>query len=257
MGRILGASLLFAALAPAAVAQNPTSTVVITTTPVPIPTPAVSQPMSGALPVPAPPEATLPGSGTPVGVPPELGINDARTGGTGAIVQPGISDLQIGGQQLLPMPVQVATPQAAPQNAATAQAGAPTEVGEYEVTQEGSTATMPTTPTIGEQFRSPLAMSGSAGQATRRMSLAEFASQLKVKKPLTKRTFDNNDIAALNNQAPNTLRPASEDLPQGDQPAPAAPPKKDNTRVLDQKDLRKVQDALERSKQNQNQSNPK
>jgi hypothetical protein len=259
MGRILGNSLLLTALASAAFSQNQTSTVVITATPVPIPGPVVSQPMSGALPVPAPPSAALPGSGTPVGAPPELDINNARTGGTGAIVQPGVGDLQIGGQQLLPVPVQVATPEATPQNTATPQVVTPTEVVPSEEAETGNAASMPTTPTVGEAFRSPLALSVGAGQATRKMSLGEFAAQLKDKKPLTKRTFDNNDIAALNSQAPNSLRPAREDLPQSDQPPQAAPPKKDkdNTRVLDQNDLKKVQDALERSKKGYPQSNPK
>jgi hypothetical protein len=258
MGRILGISWLFAALATAAIAQNQTSTVVITATPVPIPGPVVSQPMSGALPVPAPPEAALPGSGTPLGAPPQLGINDARTGGTGAIVQPGVGDLRIGGQQLLPVPVQVATPEAAPGNLGAPQAGGAAAYVSSEGSQAENAGTMPTEPGSTQEFRAPLSLTGDS-RSTRQMSLAEFAAQLKVKKPLTKRTFDNNDISALNSQAPSGLRPASEDLPQSDQPVQPTPPKKDqnNTRVLDQNDLKKVQDALERSKKNQSQGNPK
>src|SRR4051812_8845367 len=98
MGRTLGLLFLFAALTVFGFAQQ--TTIVTPTTPAPAATPG--QPMSGALPIPAPPQAALPGSGTPVGTAPELDINNAATGGAGAVVQPGVGDLQVGGVPVVP-----------------------------------------------------------------------------------------------------------------------------------------------------------
>jgi hypothetical protein len=257
MGRTLGMFVFSAALSTFALAQS--TTVMTTTTPTPSAT--TGQPTSGALPLPAPPEAALPGSGTPVGTAPDLSVNNAASGAAGAVVQPGVGDVKIGGVPVVPEPRQVTTPVAAPENTS----GAEVITGETTAApaQNAAGATVPTAP--ARTANAPARYgAGTPANATRSMSLAEFAAQLKTKKQLTKRNFDNSDIAALNDQAPNGLRSASEDLPQSDQPAPQqAAPKKAPARnnasgVLDQDDLRKVQEALERSKkQQQSNENPK
>jgi hypothetical protein len=244
------------ALSTFALAQS--TTVMTTTTQTPSAT--TGQPTSGALPLPAPPEAALPGSGTPVGTAPDLDVNNAASGAAGAVVQPGVGDVKIGGVPVVPEPRQVTTPVAAPENTTGAQVI--TNEAAPAPAQNAAGATVPTAPARNAapaRYRV-----GAPPNATRTMSLAEFAAQLKTKKQLTKRNFDNSDIAALNDQAPNGLRSASEDLPQADQPAPqqAAPkkaPRRNNASgVLDQDDLRKVQEALERSKkQQQSNENPK
>jgi hypothetical protein len=237
MGRTLGVFFLFAALAVFGVAQQ--TTIVTPTSPTPAATPG--QPMSGALPIPAPPQAALPGSGTPVGTAPDLDINNAATGGAGAVVQPGVGDVQVGGVPVLPEPRLVTPPEAAAQNTAQPySSGAQLE----NAASEASANTQPQTPAPA-RFR----VGGAPNAQRNEKSLAEIAEQYHAKKPLTKHSFDNSDLAALNNQAPNGLRSASDDLPQSDEPATAAPQQKDDG-VLDQQDLKKVQEALERSKKN-------
>jgi hypothetical protein len=211
--------------------------------------PTVGQPMSGALPLPAPPEMALPGSGTPVGVPPNVDVNNARTGGAGAVVQPGVSDLTIGGQPLYVEPRIGSVPLGV----------------SLGPTEEGATVgTEPTGYAGGEQQRNVPPVfarrmaNGNSNASGQPMSLGELAAQLRGRKPLPKRTFDNNDIVALNERAPSGLRSQSEDLPQSDQPTTTAPkkapepkqvPQKNQTGVLDPNDLRKVEDALQRSQQ--------
>ena len=253
MGRTLGYLFLLAALAPFCAAQQ--STVMTTTTPAPAATPG--QPMSGALPVPAPPEAALPGSGTPANVAPQVDVNNAATGGSGAVAQPGVGDISVGGVPVVPQPRLVTTPEASAQNTATPNAA------DADLQNGASEAQAATQPTVNPPLRVRVGTPLNAQRGER--SLAEIAEQYHAKKPLSKRNFDNSDLAALNNQAPNGLRSASEDLPQGDQPAATATPppqaqQKDG--VLDQQDLEKVQKALEKSKQQKQQqpeseSNPK
>lgn len=244
MGRTLGIFLVLTVLALSAVAQD--ASTMTTTTATPAATPG--QPMSGALPVPAPPNAALPGSGTPVGVAPQIGVNDARTGGAGAVVQPGVSDVNVGGQRVVAGPILLSAPAATPEGAPMAQ---PASSGaELSGPVQQNTAAAATTPTA------PLnrgAIGTFAGSATRPISLAEFAAQLRTRKPLEKRTFDNNDIMALNDKAPAGLRTQSDDLPQGDAPAGTAPAKKPaaagkNNRALDENDLREVEKALAKNK---------
>jgi hypothetical protein len=101
-------------------------------------------------------------------------------------------------------------------------------------------------------------------------SLGEVAAQMRGNKPLPKRTFDNSDITALNQQAPQGLRPQSEDLPQGDQPLTATPQQKGKkpsaakppqpqagNGALDQNDLAAVEAAVKKSKEKQNAERPK
>src|SRR3954469_7352773 len=119
MGRTLRYLLFLAALSAFALAQSsPTITVMTQSSP-------SAQPTSGAVPLPAPPEAALPGSGTPVGTAPSLDVNNAATGGQGAVVQPGVSDLRVGGQPVAPEPRQITPPIAAAENATGAQQAAP------------------------------------------------------------------------------------------------------------------------------------
>ena len=251
MGRTLGFMFLFCALASFCAAQQ--STVMTTTTPAPAATPG--QPMSGALPVPAPPEAALPGSGTPANVAPQVDVNNAATGGSGAVAQPGVGDISVGGVPVVPQPRLVTTPEASAQNTATPNAS---ETDLQNGANEAQAATQPTVnPPVRVRVGTPL----NAQRGER--SLAEIAEQYHTKKPLSKHTFDNSDLAALNNQAPNGLRSQSEDLPQGDQPATTANPRpqaQQNDGVLDQQDLQKVQKALEKSKQQkqpESETNPK
>jgi len=253
MGRTLGFLFLLCALASFCAAQQ--STVMTTTTPAPAATPG--QPMSGALPVPAPPEAALPGSGTPANVAPQVDVNNAATGGSGAVSQPGVGDISVGGVPVVPEPRLVTTPEASAQNTATPNAS---DADLQNGATEAQAATQPTVnPPVRVRVGTPL--NAQRGEK----SLAEIAEQYHEKKPLSKRTFDNSDLAALNNQAPNGLRSASEDLPQGDQPektAPRSQSQQQNNGVLDQEDLQKVQQALEKSKQQKQpqpdgESNPK
>jgi hypothetical protein len=215
--------------------------------------PSVGQPTSGAVPLPAPPEMALPGSGTPVGTPPNVEVNNAASGGGGAIVQPGISDMQIGGQPLYAEPRLSSTPVSAPLPAAQNVSGANNEIASEQTNQQQSNA-----PAVYSRRMA----NGSVGAQGQPMSLGEVAAQIRGRKPLAKRTFDNNDILALSQKAPNGLRRQSEDLPQSDQPVTTTPKQeqrpKNQSGALDQNDLRKVQEALRRSKQNQNSNtNPK
>jgi hypothetical protein len=263
MGRTPGFTLvlffLCAALTFAASAQtgsaNTTTITTVTTTPI------TGAPVtSGALPLPAPPSAALPGSGTPVGAPPDLSVNNAATGGSGAIVQPGA--VVVGGQTYVNAPPMVTTPIAEPMNVPGPEA-APT--GESAPT--ASEATQPTAPVVSRVFIG----SGKVNAATRPVSLGEVAAQLRGRKPLQKNKFDNSDIVVLSQRTPSGLRPQSEDLPQGDQPVQAAPqqqpkPKKPsaakppqpqaqnqpNNGALDQNDLQAVEAAVKRSKEQQN-----
>lgn len=230
MGRTFGYVFFFAALTTFALAQtNATTTVVPQTTP-------AAQPTSGAAPLPAPPEAALPGSGTPVGTAPSLDVNNASQGGQGAVVQQGVSDVRVGGQPMAPEPRQITPPTVAPENNTAAQEVAPAGNG------NGSNSSSRYAVTFG---------------SARQLSLGEIAAQNKNRKPLAKRTFDNNDVAALNDRAPNGLRTQSDDLPQGDQPmaTPQHPANPNN--ALDQNDLRKVEDAVKRGQPKDEANKPK
>lgn len=247
MGRTLGLIFLFAAITIAAaaqsasaLAQNPNNTPNVMTV-----SPSGSAPVtSGALPLPAPPEAALPGSGTPVGAPPNVDLNNAAQGGSGAVVQP--NAVVVGNQAVVNAPPLVATPSATPQN-----------VAGPEAVPSASEATQPTVPVASRTF----AGSASVNAPTQPMSLGELSAQVRGRKPLAKRTFDNSDIMALNDRAPSGLRSASEDLPQSDQPVEATPqgkppvkkqPPQANNHALDQSDLRKVEEALQKSKDEAN-----
>lgn len=256
MGRTLGFLSPMCALALCAAAQTVNTTV----------TPGyatVGQPMSGAVPLPAPPELALPGSGTPVGMPPNMDVNNARsTNAGGAVVQPGVSDVTVGGQPLYPAPLVVTAPTSAPLGPNEEGGALGTETtGNVAPGQQSNAA-----PVFVRRFAN-----GDVEANARPMSLGELAAQLRGRKPFPKRTFDNNDIMALNRQAPNGLRSQSEDLPQSDQPGTSTPkgttqPKqvrpKDQSGILDPNDMRKVEEALRRSKQNSqsgqnNPNNPK
>jgi hypothetical protein len=252
MGRTLVFFFLVAALTIAASAQtgsaNTTTITTVTTTPI------TGAPVtSGALPLPAPPSAALPGSGTPIGAPPDLSVNNAATGGSGAIVQPGA--VVVGGQAYVNAPPMVTTPIAEPMNPNATGAIAP-EGSAPSATE----ATQPTTPMVTNRV---FIGSRSVNAPTRPMSLGEVAAQLKVSKPLQKRTFDNSDILALSRRTPSGLRSQSEDLPQGDQPVTATPqpkakkpsaarPPQAQNGALDQNDLAAVEAAVQRSKDQQN-----
>jgi hypothetical protein len=265
MGRTLGSFVvlfLLLACSIAAVAQNattqtqsaPPSTVIMIT-------PSGNAPVtSGALPLPAPPSAALPGSGTPVGAPPDVNVNNAAQGGSGAIVQPGA--VVVGGEAYVNQPPAVATPVSTPQNIP-----GPEATAGIETVPSASEATQPTTPMIlGRTF----AGSATVPAPAPAKSLGEVAAQMRGNKPLPKRTFDNSDITALNQQAPQGLRPQSEDLPQGDQPLTATPQQKGKkpsaakppqpqagNGALDQNDLAAVEAAVKKSKEKQNAERPK
>jgi hypothetical protein len=255
MGRTLGFLSLTCALAlcPAAQTVNTTVTPGYAT---------VGQPTSGALPIPAPPELALPGSGTPVGVPPNVDVNNARTNSGGAVVQPGVSDFFVGGQPLAVEPRIVTapiaiTPAVIPMAPAEEGAAGAETTGNAGTGQQQGNAV----PVFGRVF-----VNGNANASGQPTSLGELAAQLRGRKPLPKRTFDNEDIVALSRQAPAGLRSQREDLPQSDQPATTSPKKtpqpkqvrpKDQSGVLDPNDMRKVEEALRRSKQNQNTNYPK
>jgi hypothetical protein len=264
MGRtpVVVLSLLFAAVSIAAVAQTantqsaPASNVMIVT-------PSSNTPVtSGALPLPAPPSAALPGSGTPVGTAPDLNVNNAAQGGSGAIVQP--NAVVVGGQTYVNEPPTVATPNAAPMNVP----GPEAEAG-VEAAPTASEATQPTTPVV---MNRTFAGSASMEAPPPQQSLGELSAKIRGNKPLAKRTFDNSDITAMNQQAPSGLRPQSQDLPQGDQPvtatpqqngkkpSPAKPPQpqaQNNNGALDQHDLAAVEAAVKKSKEKQNATQPK
>lgn len=269
MGRTLGSFSvlsLFAAGSIVAVAQNATTqTQGAPPTTVIMITPSGNAPVtSGALPLPAPPSAALPGSGTPVGAPPDVNVNNAAQGGSGAIVQPGA--VVVGGQAYVNEPPAVATPLATPQNIP-----GPEATPAMETIPSASEATQPTAPVIlGRTFAGSATVQAPAPQK----SLGEVAAQIRGNKPLAKRKFDNNDITALNQQAPQGLRPQSEDLPQGDQPLTATPQPKGkkpsaarppqpqaniqgDQGALDQNDLAAVEAAVKRSKEKQNAEQPK
>jgi hypothetical protein len=255
MGRTLVFFFLTAALTIAASAQtgsaNTTTITTVTTTPI------TGAPVtSGALPLPAPPSAALPGSGTPVGVPPDINVNNAAMGGSGAIVQPGA--VVVGGQTYLNAPPMVTTPIAEPMNPNATEVIAP----------EGSApsayaATQPTAPVVSRVFIG----SGNVSAPAQPMSLGELSAQIRGRKALPKHTFDNSDIMALSQRTPSGLRSQSEDLPQGDQPVTATPqpqpkgkkpsaakppqPQAKNG-ALDQNDLKAVESAVQRSKEQQN-----
>jgi hypothetical protein len=236
MGRTLGYVFLFAALSACALSQSTTTS---TPTTVLTQTSPSAQPTSGALPLPAPPQAALPGSGTPVGTAPSLDVNNAAAGGQGVVVQPGVNDMRVGGQYVVAEPRQITTPSAAPENASAAQQTAPTPASQV--------IAPPAPARYGLQY----------GNVAPQKSLGEVSAQLKAKK-LSKRSFDNSDIAALNDRAPNGLRTASDDLPQGDQPVVASPQNPaDKNRALDPNDLRKVEDAVKKSQENPDANRPK
>jgi hypothetical protein len=261
MGRTLGLFFLCAALTFAASAQtgsaNTTTITTVTTTPI------TGAPVtSGALPLPAPPSAALPGSGTPVGAPPDLNVNNAATGGSGAIVQPGA--VVVGGQTYVNAPPMVTTPIAEPMSATGPGVVAP--AGESAPT--ASEATQPTAPVVSRIFVGR----GTVNTAMRPMSLGEVAAQLRGRKPLQKSKFDNSDIVALSQRTPSGLRPQSQDLPQGDQPAQSIPQQQPKGKkpsaakppqpqaqngALDQNDLQAVEAAVKRSKEKQNANPPK
>lgn len=265
MGRTLGFVFLSAAFSVAAAAQTATnaSTQSAPASNVTIVTPATSAPVSsGALPLPAPPEVALPGSGTPVGAPPSVDLNNAAQGGSGAVVQP--NAVVTGGQVYVNAPPAVATPSAAPQNAP----GPEATVG-GETVPTAAEATQPTTPVIVNRT---FAGSATVQAPAQPKSLGELSKQIRGNKPLTKRTFDNNDIMALNEKAPSGLRSQSEDLPQGDQPLtaqpqpaskkpsaakPPQPQAQNNNSALDQNDLAAVEAAVKKSKEKQNAQQPK
>ena len=265
MGRTLGLFFLSAAFAFAATAQTATttSTQSAPSANVIIVSPSSSAPVtSGSLPLPAPPSAALPGSGTPVGTPPDLSVNNAAQGGSGAVAQPGA--VVVGNEAIVNVPPQVATPSATPMNVpgpATSPEAAPGE----EMAPSASQATQPTTPVV---MNRTFAGSATVQAPAQRKSLGELSRQIRGNKPLTKRTFDNNDIVALSQKAPNGLRSQSEDLPQGDQPvtaqpqqkgkkpSAARPPQADNG-ALDQKDLAAVEAAVKKNKDKQNAEQPK
>lgn len=259
MGRTLGFVFLFAAFTLAAVAQTATNTPTQSApaTNVTIVTPSGNAPVtSGSLPLPAPPETALPGSGTPVGTPPNVDVNNAAQGGSGAVTQSGA--VVVGNQAIVNAPPQVATPSAAPMNVP-----GPEATPGAESAPSASQATQPGTPVVRRVYVGAANVNALA-QPT---SLGELSKQIRGNKPLAKRTFDNSDIMALSQKAPNGLRPQSEDLPQSDQPATlqqqkvkkpsAARPPQADTGALDQKDLAAVEAAVKKNKDKQTAEQPK
>lgn len=257
MGRTLGLLFLSAAFGIAAAAQTATTTQSAPATNVTIVTPSGNAPVtSGSLPLPAPPEAALPGSGTPVGAAPDVSVNNAAQGGSGAVTQPGA--VVVGNQAIVNAPPQVATPSATPMNVPGSEA-----TPGNESAPSASQATEPGTPVVRRVYVGAANVQAPAQPK----SLGELSRQIRGNKPLAKRTFDNNDILALSEKAPNGLRPQSEDLPQGDQPvttpqqngkkpSAARPPQADNG-ALDQKDLAAVEAAVKKNKDKQNADQPK
>jgi hypothetical protein len=193
-----------------------------------------------------------------------VNVNNAARGGSGAIVQPGA--VVVGGEAYVNQPPAVATPVSTPQNIP-----GPEATPGIETVPSASEATQPTTPMIlGRTFAGSATVQAPAPPK----SLGEVAAQMRGNKPLAKRTFDNSDITALNQQAPQGLRPQSEDLPQGDQPIdvtvtpqqkgrkpsaakPPQPQAQNNNGALDQKDLAAVEAAVKKSKDKQNAEQPK
>jgi hypothetical protein len=263
MGRTRVLFFLLAALTIAAAAQTATttSTQSAAATNVTIVTPSGNAPvMSGSLPLPAPPETALPGSGTPVGAAPNVDVNNAAQGGSGAVTQPGA--VVVGNQAIVNAPPQVATPSATPMNV-PGPATSPEATPGTESVPSASQATEPGTPVVRRVYVGAAKVQAPAQPK----SLGELSKQIRGNKPLAKRTFDNSDIMALSQKAPNGLRPQSEDLPQGDQPATtppqkgkkpsaAKPPQADNG-ALDQKDLAAVEAAVKKNKDKQNAEQPK
>lgn len=260
MGRTLGLFFLSAAFGIAAFAQTATTTSTqnAPSANVVIVSPSSSAPVtSGSLPLPAPPSAALPGSGTPVGTPPDLNVNNAAQGGSGAVSQPGA--VVVGNEAIVNVPPQVATPSATPMNVP-----GPEATSGEEAAPTASQATQPTTPVV---MNRTFAGEAKVNVPAQPKSLGELSRQIRGNKPLAKRTFDNNDIMALSQKGPSGLRPQSEDLPQGDQPAvtpqqkgqkpnAAKPPRADNG-ALDQKDLAAVEAAVKKNKDKQNAEQPK
>ena len=261
MGRTRVLFFLLAALTIAAAAQTATtrSTQSAPATNVTIVTPSGNAPVtSGSLPLPAPPETALPGSGTPVGAAPDVSVNNAAQGGSGTVTQPGA--VVVGNQAIVNAPPQVATPSATPMNVP-----APEVAPGAESVPSASQATQPGAPVVRRVYVGAASVQAPAQPK----SLGELSKQIRGNKPLAKRTFDNSDIMALSQKAPNGLRPQSEDLPQGDQPATtpqqkgkkpsaARPPQPlANNGALDQKDLAAVEAAVKKNKDKQNVEQPK
>src|SRR5437868_15033966 len=109
MGRVLGYVLLSSALLTFSFAQssnnasNQQGTTVVME-----PTPAID-----AARILAPPNAARPGSGTPTGAPPQLGVNDSRSNGGGAVIQPNGSPSYTGFSS---PPLVISTPSVSPDN---------------------------------------------------------------------------------------------------------------------------------------------
>jgi hypothetical protein len=265
MGRTLVCFFLSAAFGIAADAQTATttSTQSAPATNVTIVTPSGNAPVtSGSLPLPAPPETALPGSGTPVGTAPDVDVNNAAQGGSGAVTQPGA--VVVGNEAIVNAPPQVATPSATPMNV-PGPGTSPEATPGAESVPTASQATEPATPVVRRVYVG----SANVNAPAQPKSLGELSKQIRGNKPLAKRTFDNSDIMALSEKSPNGLRPQSEDLPQGDQPATATtpqqkgkkpsaatPPRADNG-ALDQKDLAAVEAAVKKNKDKQNTEQPK
>lgn len=195
----------------------------------------VSQP--GQSPIPATPTATLPGSGTPSGAPPMGGVNDGRTGGSGAVYQPNY---------------------AAP--------------GGYLVTTPTATAETvnPMPPAPGDNFRAADPNKGTgygvqsfqsdadSKAAAPAMSLAQAAAQYKQQRESMKsRTFMNGDLYALKGNPGAQFANGEMSLPQNDDAGTAAgeniQPSGDTTGVLNPRDLAEVERALARSRINADQ----
>jgi hypothetical protein len=190
-------------------------------------------------PILAPPNAALSGSGTPTGAPLDINANNARLNATGAIYTP---DTQVNAGS-------TGVSGAAPSSAAATNSQAATPPRAFGVM----------TRFIPDQSR-PSAIS-----ASQIPSLGEIAARYRGNKAAAgDRRLDNTDVLALNNTA--TFRGQTVELPQSDQPpvdengnvigAPRANGQQGDQQVLDQNDLRDVENAVQRSKERQKQQAP-
>jgi hypothetical protein len=234
MGRILG--FVFCSLSLSAVAQ-----MISTSTGTAIPIYGNYQ----LAPLLAPPNVALPGSGTPTGAPPALGVNDPRGNAVGAVYVPQSTLSVISGATGFTAPAIV-------MGGTASNAPAVNEAENNEADRQRP-------PTFAMNFVSD----DRRVQRPKSASLGELAAQFRAKRPAPPkqgdRVYTNNDIYAMSNTA--SVRGRTMDLPQADSAKPESdvetPPQQQSPRmqgkdtnndgVLDQRDLRAVEDALQRN----------
>lgn len=186
--------------------------------------------MPGA-PILTPPNVALPGSGPATGEPPAIGVNDARTGGSGSVYQPSAGTL-IGGGEL---------------NGTVAPYSSATTVSTTGATSPNATtnANQPLNVGLGTFVEAPA--------STNEVSLGDIARRYKTQRANAHpRQFDNSSVR---HGSYGTAETNSAALPQSDQPGAtygstgtASTPEG----VLNPADYAAVQAALARSQATQN-----